>query len=541
METLTTGLNTFTGWLLIASFKSSPLIIALLLAQYGLKKYLSASARHSLWLSVFICLSIPFGWEISVNKNTQNLFIPSNLTSPAIQQPISASEKNIIEAQAIPIEENLQSIVNPNRPINAHALLSYVWMVVFFCLSAMTLWQVQRFNRIKKNAKQANDQQEELLQTNKSKLGINKKIPLLYSCQVQSPLTFGLFKPVIILPVDIEQQLTQAQLNHVLLHELGHIQRRDILWNWLAYWVTLLHWFNPLVWYASRRMKADMEIACDAKVLTHLSQRDRNDYGLTLINVSQLSSKPPRLSHSLGILENHRELKNRLIMIKEFTTMTLKKSFVFGLIFSAFAVASLAQPETKTSTTAPLSKMDSNMTLAEFARHAEKDLKTQILVGRELSNLTIPVNITDKPLDYGQFLSQLKINELTAYKSSSYIQIIPVREARSFAIPTVEKGKNYFDDEYVTDSIKLDKTCAGSVLATLRPIVPQYGHLTTMESANTLIISDFYRNIVRVKSMVKTLEDNTPQKIDCRTQNTAMANSPARERKLNEEQQKGTN
>ncbi|WP_039917269.1 M56 family metallopeptidase [Cellvibrio mixtus] len=536
MEMLTTGLTTFTGWLLIASFKSSPLIIALLLAQYGLKKYLSASARHSLWLSVFICLSIPFGWEISLGKHTDNLFADPSHT--LISMPSSTQVSIVENAPVTDIQTNSGSTTGQpttaaDHPISLHLLLSYIWAGMFFCLSALTLWQVQRFNRIKKNTVPANDLQEQRLQISKNKLRVNKKIPLLYSHHIQSPLTFGLFKPVIILPIDIEQQLTQSQLSYVLLHELGHIQRRDILWNWLAYWVTLLHWFNPIVWYASKCMKADMEIACDAKVLAHLSQQDRNDYGLTLINVSQLSSKAPRLSHSLGILENHRELKNRLIMIKEFTTMTMKKSFVFGLVFSAFAVASLAQPDTKQDEIKNISASNNNsrMILAEFAKRAEKDLKIPVLVGNALSDLNIRVSITETPLDYGQLLSQLKINEFTAYKSNGYIQIIAVRDARWLAIPTVEKGKKYFDDEYVTDSIKLDKTCAGSILATLRPLVPQYGHLTAMESANMLIISDFYSNTVRVKAMIKMLEENTPQKVECRTANTATAGGPSREKK----------
>lgn len=534
MDTLTTALSAFTAWLLLASLKSSPLIIALLLARYGLKKYLSASASHSLWLSVFICLSIPFGWEISINKNTTDLFTyPDPITATNTTPSIIAENSTAIELQKTPGNAVVQPAVKADPSFNAYLVLSYIWAAVFCCLSAMTLWQVQRFNRIKKNAIPATNQQEQLLQNNKNKLGINKTIPLLYSRQIQSPLTFGLFKPVVILPFSIEQQLTQNQLNHVLLHELGHIQRRDILWNWLAYWATLLHWFNPLVWYASRCMKADMEIACDAKVLANISQQDRNDYGLTLINVSQLSSNPSRLSHSLGILENHRELKNRLIMIKEFTTMTLKKSFVFGLVFSAFAVASLAQPNAKQNETNSIAVSNSNsrMTLAEFAKKAEKDLKMPVLVGNTLADLSIPVSITENPLDYGQLLSQLKINELTAYKSSGYIQVIYARDARWLAIPTVEKGKKYFDDEYVTDSIKLEKTCAGSVLATLRPLVPQYGHLTTMESANMLIISDFYSNTVRVKAMVKMLEDNTPEKVDCSKRNIAATPAPTPEKK----------
>jgi beta-lactamase regulating signal transducer with metallopeptidase domain len=533
MESLIAELNSFTSWLLIASLKSVPLIIAIVLVQHGFKKFLSASARHSLWLSVFICLSIPFGWELSFDNHVNNLLAQQESNLPALQHTITTPEPAQHHAPVTLPNSSEQISESPELEISIYSLISYLWASVFFCLSVITLWQIQRFTQIQKQATPANKGQEQLLVDCKRKCGLNKNIPLLYSSQIQSPLTCGLFKPAIILPTDIEQQLTTAQLSHVLLHELGHIQRRDILWNWLAYWVTLLHWFNPLVWYASRRMKADMEIACDAKVLTHLSQQDRNDYGLTLINVSQLSSKPPRLLHSLGILENHRELKNRLIMIKEFTTMTLKKSFVFGLIFSAFAVASLAQPETKTNTpaSAPLSQKDNNMTLAEFARHAEKDLKTQILVGQDLANLPITVNITDKPLDYGQLLGQLKINGITAYKSSSYVQIVLARDARWLAIPTVEKGKKYFDDEYVTDSIKLEKACAGSALATLRPLVPQYGHLTAMDSANTLIISDFYNNIVRVKAMAKMLDDNTPEKVDCAERNISTKQAPTPEKK----------
>lgn len=524
-------LNSFTGWLLIASVKSLPLVAILLLAQYGLKKYLSASARHSLWLSLFLCLGIPFGWNLSFDNRPAELLFSSteNITSVSTPEVITSPTDSTLIMHANTENDINQATDAVTNTINYHSILSIIWLSIFSGLICITFWQLLRFKRVLQKASNATTQDYLLLNNAKHTLGISQTIPLLYSSQVSSPLTLGLFKPTIILPVNIEQRLTEKQLSLVLLHEMAHIQRRDILWNWLGYGITLLHWFNPLIWLVSKRMKADMEMACDAKVLSHLSSQDRNDYGLTLINVSQLPSKPLGFSHSLGILENHRELKDRLIMIKEFTTMTLKKSFVFGLVFSAFAFTALAQPNINPNETKSISstKTNASMTLAEFAQHAEKDLKTQILVGRELSNLTIPVNITAKPLDYGQLLSQLKINELTAYKSSSYIQIIPVGEARSFAIPTVEKGKSYFDDEYVTDSIKLEKACAGSVLVTLRPIVPQYGHLTTMESANTLIISDFYRNIVRVKAIIKTLEDNIPEKINC----SAINDNPAPEKK----------
>lgn len=509
-------LNSFTGWLLIASLKSVPLIVILLLAQYGLKKYLSASARHGLWLSLFLCLSIPFGWDLSFENRTANLFsspVKNNLVSISTQELIKPSTTS---TPTTPINTE----VNLHQPINLDAstfeyrnILSLMWLLIFSGLICITCWQVLRFKQILQKSSNATTVDYKLLESAKQILNLNKKIPLLYSSQVFSPLTLGLFQPKIILPIDINQQLTEKQLSLVLLHELAHIQRRDILWNWLAYGITLLHWFNPLIWLASKRMKADMEMACDAKVLAHFSPQDRNDYGLTLINLSQLSSKHPSFSHGLGILENHRELKNRLINMKEFTTMTLKKSLVFGLVFSAFAFAALAQPEPKPSKKDGHTSTEASISLQQFADKAEQDFKTKILIGIN-SDSRIQANIGKDPISYEQFLTQLQINGYTAFKTKDYIQILSVRDARTMA-PIAEKGKDYYADEFVTDYIRLEKSCAQSVLATVRPLVPQYSHLTTYIDAKTLIIVDSYSNIQRVKNVIATIEKNLDSPKDC--------------------------
>ena len=380
MTALMQDLNSFTGWLLIASLKSLPLIAVLLLAQYGLKKYLSAGARHSLWLSLFLCLSIPFGWQLSLDTLSTEPLSPvtddkRNFPLTPETTPTPTADTAI---QQTTIENNAHTTRDATgKSLDVHSVLSLVWLSIFSGFILITCWQLLRFKRVLRKAFNATEKNYLLLQDTQHTLGISKTIPLLYSSQISSPLTLGLIKPTIILPIDIQQKLTEKQLRLVLLHELSHIQRHDILWNWLAYGITLLHWFNPLLWFANKRMKADMEMACDANVLSHLSPQDRNDYGLTLINVSQFSSKPAGLSHGLGILENHRELKNRLIMIKEFTTMTLKKSLVFGLVFSACAFAALAQPTPahKAIEGAAPTYATASMALSEFAQRAEKDLK----------------------------------------------------------------------------------------------------------------------------------------------------------------------
>lgn len=82
------------------------------------------------------------------------------------------------------------------------------------------------------------------------------------------PALVGLLRPRLALPTDFGQRFDAQQQSLVLAHEDVHRQRRDNHWNALAAVLCVLHWFNPLAWLALRRMRADQELACDARVMT---------------------------------------------------------------------------------------------------------------------------------------------------------------------------------------------------------------------------------------------------------------------------------
>ncbi len=84
----------------------------------------------------------------------------------------------------------------------------------------------------------------------------------------------------------IAERLSDAELRHVLLHELAHVKRRDVAMNWLVNALLTVHWFNPLLWLAFRQMRADREIACDELALRAMRGEERKAYGDTLIKVS---------------------------------------------------------------------------------------------------------------------------------------------------------------------------------------------------------------------------------------------------------------
>lgn len=535
---LSNNLANSAEWIAIASLKTIPLIVFVLIVQRLFRKQLSAESRHLLWLSVLLSLSIPFGWTLnldhfSVHNPAENVlsyeqstrqFNSDNLIASNVQEIATQkenSDQNLPALQTLTVIEYTSAEFIKKYYAAALAILWLCGAVIFF---GLTFIRACYFYRIKTNALPASNDIVALFNSCKRELGIYQSIQLLSTHGIQSPITVGWLKPAVILPQNIEQQLAQSTLKFVLLHELGHIKRQDIFLNWLACLINIVHWFNPVVWFACKRMRMDMEIACDALVLNHLDKSQRKNYGATLIEISEIPRTSPKALTTLGILENHKELKERLHMIKDFTTMNIKNSIFFGIMLTATAVTSLAQPSNATNEKTAATPLESTsnrkaedyIDLKDFAKIAEKDLKTKVLVGQNDAQKIIQANLGKEPLNYGQFLTQLKINEYTAYKSKDYIQIIQMRDARSFSIPVVEKGKTYYEDEVVTDYLTTEKSCAGKILATIRPLVPQYGHLSSYDDGHTLIIIDTYGNIQRVKGVIKSIEANLTAPQDCK-------------------------
>ncbi|HOY23121.1 MAG TPA: hypothetical protein PK002_08190 [Cellvibrio sp.] len=206
-------------------------------------------------------------------------------------------------------------------------------------------------------------------------------------------------------------------------------------------------------------------------------------------------------------------------MIKQFLRNTVK-SIIFltvaTTLLTTSALAADTNNEQSQSATEPKKEKYTSgpMELLGVARQAEQWFKMPVLIAPNAGTIAF-VNLSKAPLSYSQFLTQLNLSGLTAYKSNGYIQIIPNREARNLSIPFVEKNKSYLEDEYVTDVLTTEKACAPRVLAVIRPLVPQYGHLSVYEEGNALIIVDTYGNIQRVKAVIKAIEANLDEKEDC--------------------------
>ena len=102
------------------------------------------------------------------------------------------------------------------------------------------------------------------------------------SDNLSSPFVFGIIRPRIYLPVNIDG----GDMEHVIAHEKAHIRRKDHLWKPLGFLILAVHWFNPLIWLAYALLCRDIELACDEKVVKELNSRQKADYSQALLTCS---------------------------------------------------------------------------------------------------------------------------------------------------------------------------------------------------------------------------------------------------------------
>ena len=124
----------------------------------------------------------------------------------------------------------------------------------------------------------------------------------------------------------------------MLLHELQHYKYKDAFVNYIMNCVSILYWFNPIVWYALKEMRNDREIACDTSVLIMLKEDSYEDYGHTLINFAEKVSLTP-FPFAAGIGGSVVQMKKRIINIANYHPVSFRKKIYS--IFSYILVAVL--------------------------------------------------------------------------------------------------------------------------------------------------------------------------------------------------------
>jgi len=121
--------------------------------------------------------------------------------------------------------------------------------------------------------------------------GVRRPITLLRSAEVQVPATWGVRRPVVALPA-AAVSWSPERLRLVLLHELGHVRRQDVLVEMFLWLAQTVYWFHPAVWFAARRLRLERERACDEAVLATGARA--SDYCEHLVEIMRAATRPRR-------------------------------------------------------------------------------------------------------------------------------------------------------------------------------------------------------------------------------------------------------
>jgi len=162
---------------------------------------------------------------------------------------------------------------------------------------------------------------------------ILRSIEIRVSDKIATPLTYGILRPVILLPKNINWANTK-ELEYILAHELVHIRRFDALTKLVMAAALCIHWFNPIVWAFCFLFNRDMEISCDEAVVKMFGETSKKGYALTLIGLAERSDNFPALLHNN--FSKH-AIEERITAI-----MKMKKVTIIGTLLALILVATTA-------------------------------------------------------------------------------------------------------------------------------------------------------------------------------------------------------
>lgn len=294
------------------SFIASPLILVIILARLLLLYQLPKRTFKILWMAALWRLLLPY-------------IIPSQLSIFNLF-PIQKSDPLIISYEAgnsIPVLSSTSSLHFSHSPLEILWVFGCITTAVFFLRT-----HISNRMRFIDSDKIEHPNLQHWFQANT----IRRPMRIRFSDQIASPLTYGVFMPVILLPKDTNLE-NEQQLRFILTHEYIHLCRFDALIKALLAAALCLHWFNPLVWIMFLLANRDIELTCDEGVLRTLGFSKREAYAFLLINMSaSLRSSASVISHF-----SNNALEERIIAImkmkrKKFVRMILALILASGIV-----------------------------------------------------------------------------------------------------------------------------------------------------------------------------------------------------------------
>lgn len=350
---MNTAIETVLAWLGHCSWQVTVLVGFVLLAQRLLRARLTPHWRHALWWLVIARLLMPvvpespfslfnmarlerpgrvesspppelkFGhraWKLAPDARASRGNIAPTMvgvtpTAPVKSDRLQSGEDSLATLPPLPPP----AIATRPGKLSISRILILLWgLGVAVMVARVGLGNYRFAHQLRQDPALSRTPVRDLLAECQQLMAVRSPLTVVETPDVDSPALYGFFRLQLLLPTAMTRTFSPAELRHIFLHELAHLRRRDVQLNWLMTLLQCVHWFNPAVWFAFARMRADRELACDALALAHLRAEENQTYGRTVIKLLENLVRPARRPGLVGILENTIQIKRRINMIAQY-------------------------------------------------------------------------------------------------------------------------------------------------------------------------------------------------------------------------------
>jgi beta-lactamase regulating signal transducer with metallopeptidase domain len=320
-----------------ATIKATVLLVVALLATKLLRNS-SAAIRHHIWsLTMVGLLLLPIlsallpPWQIPILSGNANV---TSAQSRAMRESVTDDPSSSTDASmthgSVALTDSLKTSPDMSQtgeaslvPVGQSTSIKPLSASPFAWLSRLALvtWSLgvvvsacgvvaglRHARQLSLRSQVLGDERlQELLNTLMRRLRLHRAVELREYDQPIVPLTWGIFRAKVLLPRQA-RTWPESMRRTVLLHELAHVKRGDVVYQFLGRIACSIYWFHPLAWFALRRSRLEREHACDDAVV-HSGEK-ASDYAQQLVEVARLYHRPEGLM--LAVAMTRGDLEQRL-------------------------------------------------------------------------------------------------------------------------------------------------------------------------------------------------------------------------------------
>jgi beta-lactamase regulating signal transducer with metallopeptidase domain len=286
------------------------------------------------------------------------------------------------------------------------AAIVILWALLSLVMLARVAGGYRKLRRLKSGATPAPDRWELRLRRLCTISGVRRQTRLLISRQVAGPVSLGFLDPAILIPWAFLDMLSDSELDHILMHELAHLRRRDDWTNLAQRLIEAVVPIQPAVYWLSHRMSLEREMACDDWVIA--ATGTAKPYAASLTKVAELSQFGPAGILAASAAGNQSQLLRRVHHMLDRTRNAAPKLAFGSLIAAVTAVVGLIYVGARAPQMVAFAQNSANENSRQEHTAAKVPLAAHPLQGR-----AAPTTALNSPAPLASYASLTPVAELT--------------------------------------------------------------------------------------------------------------------------------